>query len=515
MREPRARALCALRPAQEVTKVPKPVASCAFPVMPNMEIKTTTPLVKKAREGVMEFLLINHPLDCPICDQGGECDLQDQAWNFGSDRSRFVEGKRSVEDKNLGPLVKTVMTRCIHCTRCVRFAKEVAGVEDLGVTGRGNASEVGTYVNKLMASELSGNVIDLCPVGALTSKPYAFTARPWELKGIESVDVLDALGSNIRVDVRGTEVMRILPRLHEDVNEEWIGDKARFSYDGLKRQRLAAPMRKGADGRLAECTWEEALAAVAERLRGTAPAEVRAVAGKLACAESLCALKDLCARLGVGALALDGLPAPDADLRSSYLFNTSLAGVEEADYILLVGSNPRVEAPVLNARIRRAVIAGGVPVAALGPRAELTYPLAEHLGDTAATLHELAAGKGPFFAKFAAAKRPLLLAGHELLRRPDRDELLRALHALADNAGVVKDGWNGFNVLHRAAARVAGLDLGKEGFELDGLGFEVVVQRLLVGRERTVSRAEAGDSVRDVGGLAGVGGAFENVGHFC
>ena len=239
----------------EVEKSPKPVASCAMPVMPNMNIKTTTPLVKKAREGVMEFLLINHPLDCPICDQGGECELQDQSLIYGSDRSRFTEYKRAVEDKELGPLVKTVMSRCIHCTRCVRFATEVAGVQDLGVTGRGNMAEIGTYVSKLLTSELSGNVIDLCPVGALTSKPFAFTARAWELKFAESVDVTDGLGSNIRVDTRGTEVMRVVPRLHESVNEEWISDKARFSYDGLKRQRLDTPMVKGPDGRLKPATW--------------------------------------------------------------------------------------------------------------------------------------------------------------------------------------------------------------------------------------------------------------------
>jgi len=239
----------------EVEKSPKPVASCAMPVMPNMNIKTTTPLVKKAREGVMEFLLINHPLDCPICDQGGECELQDQSLIYGSDRSRFTEYKRAVEDKELGPLVKTVMSRCIHCTRCVRFATEVAGVQDLGVTGRGNMAEIGTYVSKLLTSELSGNVIDLCPVGALTSKPFAFTARAWELKFAESIDVTDGLGSNIRVDTRGTEVMRIVPRLHEGVNEEWISDKARFSYDGLKRQRLDTPMVKGSDGKLKPATW--------------------------------------------------------------------------------------------------------------------------------------------------------------------------------------------------------------------------------------------------------------------
>jgi NADH dehydrogenase (ubiquinone) Fe-S protein 1 len=384
---------------------------------------------------------------------------------YGSDRSRFLEQKRSVEDKNLGPLVKTVMTRCIHCTRCVRFAKEIAGVEDLGVTGRGNASEVGTYVSKLMSSELSGNVIDICPVGALTSKPYAFSARQWELKNTESVDVLDALGSSIRVDSRGTEVMRVLPRLHEGVNEEWLSDKARFAYDGLRRQRLAQPLLKPAGdaaATLQPATWDAALAAAAAALRSVPPQQVKAIVGKLADAESIVALKDLCARLGVSNLAIEGVPAGlDADVRSSYLFNAGIAGVEDADLILIVGSNPRIEAPVLNARLRRAAIAGAVPVAVLGPAADLTYPTT-HLGDAAATIAELASGAHPFAAQLKAAKKPLLLLGGELLRRPDRDALLSQLHALADATGVVDAaaGWNGFCVLHDAGGRVAALDLG-------------------------------------------------------
>ena len=252
----------------EVTKSPKPVASCAMPIMPGMQIHTETPLVKKAREGVMEFLLANHPLDCPICDQGGECDLQDMSMAYGSDRGRFVEEKRAVEDKNLGPLVKTVMTRCIHCTRCVRFATEVAGVHDLGVTGRGGSAEIGTYLEKALTSEMSGNVIDLCPVGALTSKPYAFTARSWELRPTESVDATDGIGASIRVDARGHEVMRIVPRLNESVNEEWIGDRGRFSYDGLRRQRLDAPYVRGEKGApLRKATWKDALEAAAHGLR--------------------------------------------------------------------------------------------------------------------------------------------------------------------------------------------------------------------------------------------------------
>ncbi|KTG01369.1 hypothetical protein cypCar_00036373 [Cyprinus carpio] len=281
----------------EIEKAPKPVAACAMPVMKGWNILTNSEKTRKAREGVMEFLLSNHPLDCPICDQGGECDLQDQSMMFGADRSRFTEGKRAVEDKNIGPLIKTIMTRCIHCTRCVRFASEVAGVEDLGTTGRGNSMQIGTYVEKMFMSELSGNVIDLCPVGALTSKPYAFTARPWETRKTESIDVLDAVGSNIVVSTRGGEVMRILPRLNEDVNEEWISDKTRFAYDGLKRQRLTQPMVKDASGQLVATTWEDVLTRVAGALQGVQGSEVGAIAGGMVDAEALVALKDLLNRL--------------------------------------------------------------------------------------------------------------------------------------------------------------------------------------------------------------------------
>ena len=313
----------------EVEKSPKPVASCAMPALPGMKIKTDTPLAKKAREGVMEFLLMNHPLDCPICDQGGECDLQDQSMAFGSDRGRFTEMKRSVVDKNLGPLVKTVMTRCIQCTRCVRFATEVAGVQDLGMLGRGSGEEIGTYVEKLMTSELSGNVIDICPVGALTSKPFAFKARNWELKGTETIDVTDAVGSNIRIDSRGPEVMRILPRLNEDINEEWISDKTRFCYDGLKRQRLNDPMIRGADGRFKAVSWRDALAVVAEVALQVKAEEIVGIAGKLSDAESMMALKDLLNRMGSNNVWCEGTGTnPSADLRYRYLMNSSIAGLE-------------------------------------------------------------------------------------------------------------------------------------------------------------------------------------------
>lgn len=441
----------------EVEKSPKPVASCAMPAGPGMKIKTDTPLVKKAREGVMEFLLINHPLDCPICDQGGECDLQDQALIFGSDKSRFVEPKRAVDDKNLGPLVKTVMTRCIHCTRCVRFASEVAGVPDMGITGRGRDSEVGTYVEKLLVSEMSGNIIDLCPVGALTSKPYAFTARSWELKSTESIDVSDALGANVRVDSRGTEVMRIVPRLNEEVNEEWISDKARFQYDGLKRQRLNTPMVKGPDG-LKPVSWSEALGAAAEALQGAKGNEIKAIAGKLADAESMLALKDLMNRLGSGNLRHeDGSATLSADVRSTYVANTTVLGVEQADVILIVGANPRVESPVYNARLRKSFL-DGAKIGLVGEAVDLTYAY-DHLGTDPAAVKNLAKGS-PFFEALAAAKRPMVVVGPGVLDRPDREGVLKAVHDLCEKAGVVKPEWNGFNVLHTSASRVAALDIG-------------------------------------------------------
>mmetsp|Transcript_25124 Transcript_25124/g.44793 ORF Transcript_25124/g.44793 Transcript_25124/m.44793 type:complete len:629 (-) Transcript_25124:652-2538(-) len=443
----------------EVEKAPKPVASCAMPAAPGMKIKTDTPLVKKAREGVMEFLLINHPLDCPICDQGGECDLQDMSKYFGSDRSRFMEMKRTVEDKNLGPLVKTVMTRCIHCTRCVRYAEEVAGVEDLGVTGRGNASEIGTYVEKLMTSEMSGNVIDLCPVGALTSKPFAFTARNWELKGTETIDVHDALGSAVRVDARGSEVMRVVARLNEDVNEEWISDKARFAYDGLKRQRLNMPyVRK--DGKLESVYWEEALTAAAAAIKRVKPTQMMAVSGKIVEAESLVALKDLMNKLGCEQLSSEaGFETMDADVRSNYIMNSSISGIEDADFILLVGTNPRLEATVLNSRLRKAFL-NGASIASIGPDADLTFPC-QNYGDSTALLTELASGKGTAFTQLKAAKKPMLIVGSSVLRRPDRDIILSTVNSVVEKSGnVVCDGWNGFNVLHDSAGRVAAMDLG-------------------------------------------------------
>jgi len=443
----------------EQEKAPKPIASCAMPAADNMVIKTDTPLVKKAREGVMEFLLINHPLDCPICDQGGECDLQDQSLGYGKGASRFDENKRAVKDKYMGPLVQTVMTRCIHCTRCIRFATEVAGVPELGAIGRGEDMQITTYLEKALTSELSGNVIDLCPVGALTSKPYAFTARSWELRKTESIDVMDALGSNIRVDARGREVMRFLPRLNEDVNEEWISDKTRFVYDGLKRRRLDRPYIR-INGKLEEATWGEAFSAIAARLKGLTGAEMAAIAGDLACGESVMALKDLMQALGSPHLDCrqDGARIDPAH-RASYLFNSGIAGIDQADAILIIGSNPRREAAVLNARIRKRFLKGNVRIAVIGEAAELTYRY-EHLGTGPATLKEIADGTHPFTEVLKHAKHPMLILGSGALARPDGDVVLGSAWQVADRYGLIREGWNGFNLLHTAAARVGALDLG-------------------------------------------------------
>jgi NADH-quinone oxidoreductase subunit G len=441
---------------------PKPQASCAMAVrdlMPNKDgspkvLLTKSPMVKKAREGVMEFLLINHPLDCPICDQGGECDLQDQAMAYGVDSTRYHENKRAVEDKYIGVLVKTIMNRCIHCTRCVRFATEVAGVSELGAIGRGEDMEITTYLESAMTSELQGNVVDLCPVGALTSKPYAFAARPWELNKTESVDVMDALGSAIRVDTRGREVMRILPRVNEDVNEEWISDKTRHVVDGLRTQRLDQPyIREG--GRLRPASWPEAFTAIAAKVRAAKPDRIGAIAGDLTGVEEMFALKELMGRLGAASIDCrqDGAALDPALGRASYLFNATVAGIEQADALMIVGANPRKEAPVLNSRIRKRWRAGKFPIALIGERADLTYDY-NYLGAGPETLAGL---KGDELGK---AERPLWLIGQGALARPDGAAILAAVAKAAQAAGAIKDGWNGFSVLHTAASRVGALDIG-------------------------------------------------------
>jgi NADH-quinone oxidoreductase subunit G len=468
----------------ELKGSPKPIASCAWGVRdcrpgPNGEapvVLTTSPMVKKAREGVMEFLLINHPLDCPICDQGGECDLQDQAIGYGHAKfHRFDENKRAVTDKNMGPLVKTSMNRCIHCTRCVRFMAEVAGSDQIGATGRGEDMEITTYLEASISSEMSANIVDLCPVGALTSKPYAFTARPWELSKTESFDVMDAVGSAIRVDARGSEVMRVLPRVNEEVNEEWISDKTRHAVDGLKRQRLDQPyVRK--DGKLKPATWSEAFAVIAAKVKTTKPEKMAAVVGDLVSAEPIKALKDLMLSLGVANLECrqDGAKI-GGGARQGYLFNSTIRGIEDADALLLVGTNPRWEAPIINARIRKAWLKNDMKIFRLGPPADLSYKVTE-LGNNAADLADIAS-KGAAFDTLKAAKRPMLIVGVGALARADGAAILAACAEIARNTGMIgpagEGGWSGFNVLHTAAARVGALDLGflpqKGGKDMAGI----------------------------------------------
>lgn len=451
----------------DMERAPKPIASCAFPVAPGMVIKTDTERVKKAREGVTEMLLQNHPLDCPVCDQGGECDLQDQSLRYGSDRGRFTEitGKRSTEDKNLGPLVKTSMNRCIHCTRCVRFSNDIAGAPELGSSGRGNDLQIGTYLEKNLNSEMSGNVIDLCPVGALTSKPYAFKARPWELKKTESIDVMDALGSNIRVDSRGVEVLRVTPRLNDEVNEEWISDKTRFACDGLKTQRLTTPLIKKGDS-FETATWADALVTVQEAFSKLKPQgdEFKAVAGELADVESLVALKDLANKLGSENLTQDTVkgdlpPQHGVDFRSNYLFNSSIHGIEDADVILLVGTNPRHEAAVLNARIRKQWLRSDLTIGVVGKDFDSTFEY-EHLGDDYKSFAE--ALKGKFGEKLAGAKKPFIILGSQIAEHADSSAFYKAAgdFVLKNKANFLTEEWNGYNLLHRAASRAGAFDIG-------------------------------------------------------
>ena len=446
----------------ELKGAPKPVASCAWGVRdcrpgPNGEapqVSTKSAVVKKARHGIMEFLLINHPLDCPICDQGGECDLQDQAMAFGVAGSRFHENKRAVEDKYIGPIVRTSMNRCIHCTRCVRFTSEVAGTGDMGAIGRGEDMEITTYLESAMGSELQGNVADLCPVGALLQKPAAFKARPWEMTKTQVVDVMDALGSNIRVDSRGREVLRILPRNNDDVNEEWISDKTRHIVDGLKAQRLDRPyIRQG--GRLAPATWAQAFAAIAARVKATEPKRIGFIAGDLVSAEDMFAFKALADRLGSPNVDCrqDGTALHPRHGRGSYLFNATVAGIERATSLLIIGSNPRRESPVLNARIRKRWRMGGFPIQVIGERADLTYDY-DYLGAGTDTLKDLA-GKAE-----RLGERPMVIVGQGALARADGAAVLSLAAEVAQAIGAVSEGWNGFSVLHTAASRVAGLDLG-------------------------------------------------------
>lgn len=483
----------------EMDKAPKPVASCATTVSEGMVVKTNTELVKKAREGVMEFLLINHPLDCPICDQGGECDLQDQAFKYGRGGSRFSENKRSVKDKDLGPLVKTHMTRCIHCTRCVRFSTEIAGVEELGAVGRGEKMQITSYLEKTLTSELSGNVIDLCPVGALTSKPYAFKARKWELENTESIDVMDAVGSNIRIDAVGLEVMRMLPKLNDDINEEWLSDKARFSYDGLKSQRLDRPYLKK-KGKLAPCTWNEALASLKDNMNANAStnndknkeASIAAIAGTTAAAESLYLLKKLLAKCGSKMVDANqfGYKMP-TDNRSDYLFNSTIAGIEQADLCLIIGANIRKNAPVIGGRIGRLVRQNNLPVYRIGEVDDQTYKIHE-LGANLAVIDEIIAGKGEIAKKLQNAKNPMIIVGDGLLVRNDARGWIAKIHDIAEKYKIMRDDWQGLNILHNHASMVGALEVGFIHGK-DGNGTAEILQKAQNGKLKTLYLLGADD----------------------
>jgi NADH-quinone oxidoreductase subunit G len=440
---------------------PKPQASCALPAAEGQEIFTNTPMVKKARQGVMEFLLINHPLDCPICDQGGECDLQDQAMGYGRDDSRYAENKRAVENKYMGPLIKTFMTRCIQCTRCVRFITEVAGVPEIGLISRGEDVEITTYLESAVTSELSGNVNDLCPVGALTHRPWQFEYRSWELKKTQSIDVHDAMGAAIRVDSRGPAVLRVLPRVNDDINEEWLSDKSRYAVDGLARQRLDRPyVREG--GKLRPATWAEALDVVAAKIKATAGDRIGVIAGDLQDAESMKAALDLFKPMGAHVTCNQDGAALGSGPRESWLFNSTIAGIEDADVVLLVGTNPRVEAPVLNARLRKRWLNGHMRIGVVGEQADLTYDY-DYLGAGPTTLSGLSKAKSDFVKALKGAQRPAIIVGMGALGRPDGAAVLKAAAGLAKAFNVVHDGWNGWNVLHTSAARVGGLDMGFVG----------------------------------------------------
>jgi NADH-quinone oxidoreductase subunit G len=452
---------------------PKPMASCANTVRdlrpgPNGEppvVLTNSPMVKKAREGVMEFLLINHPLDCPICDQGGECDLQDQALAYGRDRSRYTESKHAVENKYIGPLVKTEMTRCIHCTRCVRFTAEICGTSDMGMIGRGEDSEITTYLQEAMTSELQGNVSDLCPVGALLPKPQNFRARPWEYNKTPGIDVMDALGSAIRIDTRGREVMRILPRVNEAVNEEWISDKTRQIVDGLKTQRLDRPFVRE-NGKLRPASWPQAFAAIAAKVQATAANRIGFIGGDLSSVEDLYAAKALAEALGTRNIDArqDGAKLDPALGRASYIFNPTVEGIDRADALLIIGSNPRWESPVLNARIRRRWRQGGFhnssfPIALIGEPFDLTYSY-EHLGAGPELLAKIAGGEG-FGEILAKAERPMILVGQGALAREDGAAILALAAKLGAPRKNEKTGdWTGLAVLHTAASKVGALDIG-------------------------------------------------------
>jgi len=444
----------------EIEKSSKPIASCAMPAADGMKIKTNTHFVDKARKGVMEFLLANHPLDCPVCDQGGECDLQDQSLFYGLDSSRYTETKRQVKEKYMGPLIKTQMTRCIHCTRCIRFATEVAGIPELGAIGRGEDMEITTYLEKSMESELSANVIDLCPVGALTSRPYAFEARPWELKKTETIDVMDAVGSNIRVDTYGWEVKRVLPRINEDINEEWISDKTRYACDGLMKQRLDTPyIRK--NGKLQKCSWDTALKLLISKLKSFHPNEVAGVVGDLADLEMIYSFKSFFEK-SIGSKNLECRQDKiyiNPHERMNYIFNSSINGIENADFILLVGANPRLEATILNARIRKAYIKNKLKIYSIGDAGDLNYPY-ENIGNNTAIIKQIVSGLHEISIKIKKAKKPMIIIGESALHGESGKYVFESFKKFLSQNNFIKNEWNALNILTQQASRVGALDCG-------------------------------------------------------
>ena len=442
----------------EMEKSPKPIASCAMPAAEGMNIKTNTAFVEKARKGVMEFLLANHPLDCPVCDQGGECDLQDQSMYYGVDKSRFIENKRQVKEKYMGPLIKTQMTRCIHCTRCVRFATEVAGVPEIGAIGRGENMEITTYLEKAMESELSANVIDLCPVGALTSKPYAFEARPWELKKTESIDVMDAVGSNIRVDTYNWEVKRILPRLNNDINEEWISDKTRYSCDGLLKQRLDVPYIKK-NNKLQKSSWDEAIELLVNKIKSCEPHEIGGHIGDLVNLENSLGFKKLFSALKVKDLEFREREFYiNSSEKINYLFNSSIKGIEQSDLILLIGTNPRHEATMLNARIRKIFAQKRIPIFSIGDPGDLTYEYTK-IGNKTDDLKDIINEKGEFYNKLSSAKKPIIIIGESALELKSGKFILEELKNFLIKKSLITKEWNALNFLPQNASTVGLIDL--------------------------------------------------------
>jgi len=444
----------------ELEKSPKPIASCAMPATDGMKIKTNTPFVEKARKGVMEFLLANHPLDCPVCDQGGECDLQDQSLFYGMDNSRYTENKRQVKEKYMGPLIKTVMTRCIHCTRCVRFATEVAGIPELGAIGRGEDMEITTYLEKSMESELSANVIDLCPVGALTSKPYAFEARPWDLKKTETIDVMDAVGSNIRVDTYGREVKRVLPRVNEDINEEWISDKTRYACDGLSKQRLDTPYIRE-DGKLRRTSWNQAFNLLISKLKTFDPKQIGGLVGDLADLEMIYSFKSFFEKC-IGSRNIESRQDRtylNPQERINYIFNSSINGIEEADFILLVGTNPRLEATILNARIRKAYVKNGVKIYSIGDPGDLTYPY-KNIGSSTSVIKNIVSDSHEISGKIKKSKKPLVIIGESALYSQAGQYVFETLKSFLLGKNFIREDWNALNVLSQQASRVGAIDLG-------------------------------------------------------